>query len=51
MPAAIDPTRKNMEHKYFLTATPPPPKYFISQNEKNQSCPKLAEMARKLVGN
>ena len=23
----------------------------IGQNDKNQSCPKLAEMARKLVGN
>ena len=48
MPDTIDPTRRNMKQKYLLT---PPPHFFWSTWKKNQSCPKLAEMARKLVEN
>ena len=30
---------------------PPPSNLFFGQHEKNQSCPKLAEMARKMIRN
>ena len=36
---------------FFDPAPPLSPHIFLGQNEKNQIFPKLAEMARKLVGN
>ena len=48
---------KNGENEFWGTPPPPPQKInnlggvqkFVVQNEKNQSCSKLPEMARKLV--
>ena len=43
---------KWLEKWWEIILTPPPTeKKLFGQHEKNQSCPELAEMARKLVNN
>ena len=40
------------KRNYFQNiCLPTPTQFFVGKHEKNQSCPKLAEMARKLVEN